>query len=163
MKRARGFTVLELVVALVIAAIITGAISSSLSQLGRAREVARLRMTASRRATDALEQIRRDIQSVVRTDDLFYARLRLAPETVGSSLGELDRDQLLLFNTRLRPMRPLSYSGEGQEYETQYRIEADAEGTSLWRRRDAAPDEYEDAGGIAEPVGAGVLSLRLEA
>ena len=159
----RGFTIIELVVAIMIAAIISGAVASSLSQLGRARNISRIRMTASRRASDALESIRRDVQSAVRSDDLFDTRLRLAPETVRSSVGEVDRDQLLLFNTRLRPIRTIDYSGEGDEYETQYRIEEDRDGPALWRRRDAVPDEFEDAGGIAEPIGDGVIGVRFEA
>ena len=159
----RGFTIIELVIAIMIAAIISGAVASSLSQLGRARNISRIRMTASRRASDALESIRRDVQSAVRSDDLFDTRLRLAPETVRSSVGEVDRDQLLLFNTRLRPIRTIDYSGEGDEYETQYRIEEDRDGPALWRRRDAVPDEFEDAGGIAEPIGDGVIGVRFEA
>ena len=159
----RGFTIIELVVAIMIAAIISGAVASSLSQLGRARNISRIRMTASRRASDALESIRRDVQSAVRSDDLFDTRLRLAPEVVRSPVGEVDRDQLLLFNTRLRPIRTIDYSGEGDEYETQYRIEEDRDGPALWRRRDAVPDEFEDAGGIAEPIGDGVIGVRFEA
>lgn len=162
-RNRRAFTLVELIVAIVIAAMVATAITSSLSQLGRAREVARLRMTACRRATDALEAIRRDVQSTLRSSDLFNTRFRLAPESVRSELGELDRDQMLLFDESLRPTRPLDYSGEGQEYETQYRIEADADGPALWRRRDAVPDTYEDAGGIAAPVGEGVVSVRFEA
>ena len=149
--------------AIIIAAIISGAVASSLSQLSRARDVSRIRMTASRRATDALESIRRDVQSTLRSDDLFETRLRLAPEVARSSIGEVDRDQLLLFATRLRPIRSIDYSGEGSEYETQYRIEEDRDGAALWRRRDAVPDEFEDAGGIAQSVGDGVIGVRFEA
>ena len=159
----RGFTIIELVVAIIIAAIISGAVASSLSQLSRARDVSRIRMTASRRATDALESIRRDVQSTLRSDDLFDTRLRLAPEVARTSIGEVDRDQLLLFATRLRPIRSIDYSGEGSEYETQYRIEEDRDGAALWRRRDAVPDEFEDAGGIAQSVGDGVIGVRFEA
>ena len=97
----RGFTIIELVVAIIIAAIISGAVASSLSQLGRARDISRIRMTASRRATDALESIRRDVQSTLRSDDLFDTRLRLSPEVARLSSGEVDRDQMLLFALRL--------------------------------------------------------------
>ena len=159
----RGFTIIELVVAIMIAAIISGAVASSLSQLAKARDISRIHMTASRRATDALESIRRDVQSTVRSDDLFDTRLRLAPEVARSPIGEVDRDQMLLFATRLRPIRSIEYSGEGNEYETQYRIEEDRDGPALWRRRDAVPDEFEDAGGIAEPIGDGVIAVRFEA
>ena len=159
----RGFTIIELVVAIMITAIISGAVASSLSQLGKARDISRIRMTASRRASDALENIRRDVQSTVRSDDLFDTRLRLAPEVARTPIGEVDRDQMLLFATRLRPIRSIEYSGEGNEYETQYRIEEDRDGPALWRRRDAVPDEFEDAGGIAEPIGDGVVALRFEA
>ena len=159
----RGFTIIELVVAIMIAAIISGAVASSISQLGKARNISRIHMTASRRASDALENIRKDVQSTVRSDDLFDTRLRLAPEVARSPIGEVDRDQMLLFATRLRPIRSIEYSGEGNEYETQYRIEEDRDGPALWRRRDAVPDEFEDAGGIAEPIGDGVIGVRFEA
>ena len=159
----RGFTIIELVVAIMIAAIISGAVATSISQLGKARDISRIRMTASRRASDALENIRRDVQSTVRSDDLFDTRLRLVPEVARTPIGEVDRDQMLLFATRLRPIRSIEYSGEGNEYETQYRIEEDRDGPALWRRRDAVPDEFEDAGGIAEPIGDGVVALRFEA
>ena len=159
----RGFTIIELVVAIMIAAIISGAVATSISQLGKARNISRIRMTASRRASDALENIRRDVQSTVRSDDLFDTRLLLAPEVARSPIGEVDRDQMLLFATRLRPIRSIEYSGEGNEYETQYRIEEDRDGPALWRRRDAVPDEFEDAGGIAEPIGDGVIGVRFEA
>ena len=159
----RGFTIIELVVAIMITAIISGAVATSISQLGKARNISRIRMTASRRASDALENIRRDVQSTVRSDDLFDTRLRLAPEVARSPIGEVDRDQMLLFATRLRPIRSIEYSGEGNEYETQYRIEEDRDGPALWRRRDAVPDEFEYAGGIAEPIGDGVVALRFEA
>ena len=159
----RGFTIIELVVAIMITAIISGAVATSISQLGKARNISRIHMTASRRASDALENIRRDVQSTVRSDDLFDTRLRLAPEVARSPIGEVDRDQMLLFATRLRPIRSIEYSGEGNEYETQYRIEEDRDGPALWRRRDAVPDEFEDAGGIAEPIGDGVIGVRFEA
>ena len=159
----RGFTIIELVVAIMIAAIISGAVATSISQLGKARNISRIHMTASRRASDALENIRKDVQSTVRSDDLFDTRLRLAPEVARSPIGEVDRDQMLLFATRLRPIRSIEYSGEGNEYETQYRIEEDRDGPALWRRRDAVPDEFEDAGGIAEPIGDGVIGVRFEA
>jgi hypothetical protein len=103
------------------------------------------------------------VQSTLRSDDLFFTRFRLAAESVSSPVGELDRDQMLLFNERLRSIRPLSYAGEGQEYETQYRIETQDDGPAMWRRRDPVPDRHEDAGGLAEPVGEGVVGLRLEA
>jgi type II secretion system protein J len=163
MRPSRGFTLIELVVAIIIAAVIAGAVAGSLSQLGKARDVARIRMTATRRAVDALEHIRRDVQSVLRSDDLFDARLRLSPESMRSPVGALDRDQMLLFSTRLRPIRPIDYTGEGEEYETQYRIEDDRDGSALWRRRAPVPDEYEDAGGIAEAIGDGVIGVRFEA
>ena len=159
----RGFTIVELVVAIMIAAIISGAVASALSQLGKARDISRIRMTASRRAIDALENIRRDVQSIVRSDDLYDTRLRLAHEAARSPIGEVDRDQMLIFVTRLRPIRTIDYSGEGYEYETQYRIQEDGDGPTLWRRRDAVPDEFEDAGGIAEPIGDGVIGIRFEA
>ncbi|MAJ45942.1 MAG: hypothetical protein CBC35_01320 [Planctomycetes bacterium TMED75] len=77
--------------------------------------------------------------------------------------GDLNRDELLLFTVSLRAVRPIDYEGEGQEYESQFRIGEDHTGTALWQRRDAVLDEWCDAGGIASPVANGIISLEIQA
>ena len=157
--RRSGFTLVELIVAGTIAAMVLGAVTFSLSQLGRARNIARDRAEAFQRAATGLEAVRRDVAATLRTDDLFETRFLL---TADADDG-YDRSDLLLFCTSLRAMRPIEYQGEGQEYEAQFRIEDDELGSALWHRRDNVPDEVPDGGGLASPVADGVVGLLVEA
>lgn len=159
----RGFTLVELMVAAMITAFVVGAVSMSLSQLGRAKSSARTLLAAHLRADAALTALRRDIISVLRDSDLFWTRLLLEDHTVSTPLGPMDRDEILLFSSRLHPIRDLDFIGDGIEFETQYRIDEDAFGPVLWQRRDAVPDEYPRGGGVATPLIAGVVGLALEA
>jgi prepilin-type N-terminal cleavage/methylation domain-containing protein len=162
-RRPRGFTLLEMIVAGAMAALILAAVTLSLSQLGRAREVSAARLESSLRARAALDAIRRDVASVVRDADLFNCRVLVSSGTVSTPAGAFDRDELLLFSTRLAPIRENAYGGEGLEYETHYRVEEDRGGAALWQRRDFMPDEWPDAGGVAVPLVEGVVGLRIEA
>lgn len=156
-----GFTLLELLVAGVLASLVLGAITISLSQLGKARNLARDRVEAFQRASTAMDSVRADVVSALRSDDLFDCRVLITP---GSSRGTgYDRSELLVFNASLRPIREIDYQGEGSEYETAYRVEDDELGSALWRRRDPVPDDVPDGGGVAQPVADGVVGLRIEA
>ena len=132
-----------------IASLVIGAVATALSQLGDAKRISRQRHAAFLRANAALEAMRRDVVSVIRSDDLFYTRLLVYS---GSGAG-FDRDEIVVFTTRLRAVRNIdNFNGEGVEYETQYRIEEDELGPVLWQRRDAVPEEYPLGGGIAVPL-----------
>ncbi len=159
----RGFTLVELMVAGLITAFVIGAVSVSLSQLGRAKSSSRTLLAAYLRADSALTALRRDIVSVLRDSDLFWTRLLLEDHAVSTPLGPMDRDELLLFSSQLRPIRDLDFIGDGSEFETHYRIDEDEIGPVLWKRRDAVPDEYPRGGGVATPLIAGVVGLALEA
>jgi type II secretion system protein J len=160
--RRRGFTLVEVIVATVITAFVIGSVSTCLAQIGRVKSTTKLRLDAFHRADVALNAIRRDIVSIVRTDDLFFTRLLLFDDMVGTPVGDADRDELLIFNTRLREIHPSDYTGEGIEYETQIRIEEDDYGPILWQRRDVVPDEFPLGGGVATPLVEGVVSLLIE-
>jgi type II secretion system protein J len=161
--RARGFTLIEMIVAGVIAALVLGAVTFSLSQLGRSRNVAVARLESSMRARAALENVRQDIAGVIRDADLLKARVLLVDGTAPTAFGLVDRDELLLFSNSLRATRDTAFSGEGIEYETHYRVEEDDLGAVLWQRRDFMPDGFPDAGGMAIPLVEGVIALRIEA
>ena len=159
----RGFTIVELILAGVIAAMVLGALTVSMSQIVQAKSISRERLDAYVRADVALRNLRRDIVSTLRRDDLFFTRLVIENDSINSQLGQMDRDTLLVFNHRLRASREIDYNGEGVEYETAYRIDDDEWGPVLWQRRDALPDQYPTAGGIVSPIAEGVVSLALEA
>ena len=150
-------------VAGIITTFLLGSISMSLSQVTNAKVVANQRLAAHQRADAALDSLRREIASVIRSDDLFWTRLLIQDNGFSSSLGRLDRDEILLFTTRFRPIHPVGFSGEGMEYESQFRIEDDELGPALWHRRDAVPDEYPRGGGTATPLVDGLVSLNIEA
>jgi type II secretion system protein J len=158
-----GFTLIELVVAGTIAAMVLMAVTFALAQLSKTRNIARERVEAFQRASMSIEAVRRDIAAIIRTDDLFDTRFLLTTREASARTGGYERSDLLMFNISLRPIHPIEYQGEGREYETQYRVEDDELGSALWRRRDMAPDERPDGGGLAEPIADGVVGFLVEA
>lgn len=161
-RTRRGFTLIELMVASLIVAFVLGSVSLSVAQLGRARNTSKLRFDAFLRADAALNLIRSDIASITRTDDLFYTRLLLTDDVSRGGREDFDRDELLIFNTRLKATRNIDFAGEGYEHETQFRVEDDQFGPVLWVRTDAFPDEYPAAGGKASPSVEGILGLTIQ-
>ncbi|MEE8153637.1 MAG: prepilin-type N-terminal cleavage/methylation domain-containing protein [Phycisphaerales bacterium] len=159
----RGFTLVEVMVAGIITTFLLSSVSMSLSQLAKAKAGTTQRLAAHLRADAALESLRREIVSVIRSDDLFWSRLLIEDDSMSSSVGRLDRDEILVFSTRFRPIHPVEFSGEGMEYESQFRIEDDELGPVLWHRRDAVLDEYPRGGGTATPLVDGLISLSIEA
>jgi prepilin-type N-terminal cleavage/methylation domain-containing protein len=161
----RGFTLAEVLVAAVIVAFVLGSVSMSLANIGRSKSTSASRLLAHLRADAAMNVVRRDIASIVRTDDLFFTRFLLYDDNLNTSTpaGRVERDELLLYSNYLRPVADIEYQGEGSEYETQYRVEADAFGDVLWVRRDPVPDRYEFGGGFAAPIVEGILSFQVEA
>ncbi|MDG2199587.1 MAG: prepilin-type N-terminal cleavage/methylation domain-containing protein [Phycisphaerales bacterium] len=159
----RGFTIVELLIAGVIAAMVFSVLAVSMTQIVQAKNISKERLDAHLRANVALKNLRRDLISTLRRDDLFFTRLVLEDQTTDTPQGELDRDEILLFNHRLRASREIDYNGEGVEYETAYRIDEDDWGPVLWQRRDSMPDQYPTAGGITTPIAEGVVGLRIEA
>jgi type II secretion system protein J len=158
-----GFTLIEVLVAGVVTAFVLGVIATSLAQVSKAKHLGRERFNAHLRADAALNAMRRDIASVIRADDLFFTRLLITDGLVRTEGGPMDRDEIVVFNTRLRPARSLDFRGEGMEYETQYRVAEDEFGPALWQRRDAMMDEFPLGGGVATPLADGVISLLIEA
>ncbi len=162
-RQRRGFTVIELVVATMITALVVGTITLSTSQLSRGRSITKLRLEATTRAQGALDAVRRDIVATIRDEDLFRARVVIYDGEAFSPYGVVDRDELVIFNNRMRPIKGDRYSGEGGEYETQYRVEDDYAGSALWQRRDAVPDDNPEGGGTVTPLVDGIIGLKVEA
>lgn len=159
----RGFTLVEVIVATMITAFLIASVSGVVGQLTRAKNSGRQRLAAYLRADAALNAMRRDIASVTRDTDLFQTRLVITDGVAGTEWGEVERDEILLFNTQLRAVRDLTYQGEGIEYETQYRVEDDSVGSMLWQRRDSVPDEWTLGGGQAKPFVENIIGVSIEA
>ncbi len=164
LQSRRGFTLIEVMLAILISAMVLGALWASMGQLTRSRNLSRQRLMAHLRADTALNAVRRDLASVLRSEDLFWTKLRIFDSSVPSAWGRLDRDDLLLFSSRMQLSRGIDlFVGEGSEYETQYRIAIDDAGPVLWQRRDRQADEYFDGGGVASPLVEGIIAFNVEA
>lgn len=158
-----GFTLIEVIAAITVSGLVIATVATALSRISKTRDVARTRLDAVTRANAALDAVRRDLAATIRESDLFYTRIVLTNAEGFTRYGMLDRDEILVYSNRLRPLRRDEYQGEGGEYESQYRIEDDSMGSVLWLRRDAFPDENGEGGGIAIPSIEGVVGLRIEA
>lgn len=160
----RGFTLVEVIIATVVAAFVLGALATSVGQLARARDSGKMRLDAHLRADAALTMIRRDVASIIRHEDLHWTRLSIRDGMYRvTTADEFDRDEILVFNTRLRSVHDLDFRGEGMQYETAYRIQDDEYGPILWQRLDPVPDENPEGGGIATPQVNGIIGLTFEA
>jgi type II secretory pathway pseudopilin PulG len=160
----RAFTLVEVILAVLITALVLGSVAGTMAQLARAKRSVKSRHEAYLRADAALNAIRQDVVSIIRADDLFYTRFLLYDGSQPTAAGDMPRDELLVFNTRMRPVRSFDeFSSEGTEYESQFRIEEDDLGPALWQRRDAFPDEYPAGGGTAIPLADGVVGLEIRA
>ena len=159
----RGFTMVELLTAGIILALVMAAMGLSLGQVNKSRSIARERADAYLRADAALRMVRRELVSLLRQEDLYYTRLLIVDN--GATMGDwtLERDEILLFNSRVQSTRSLDYNGDGTEFESAFRIEQDDDGPVLWHRRDAMPDKFPRGGGIASPSVDGLAGLSLEA
>ena len=93
---------MELLVAGMAGFLVIGSVTIALFQSTRARNATRTRLTAFSRANAALDIIRKDVASVMRRSDLFETRVFLLSDSVLTPDGEFERDELLLFNNKLR-------------------------------------------------------------
>lgn len=170
-RARRGFTLVEVLVALVIAAGISAAATIAIFQALRARTASETRQQAHARADAAAERVFIDAQNLIRDADLFYTRVLLND---GGGRGA-SRDELLIFASSATTARGGSVQAEGGQYEIQYRVvdrpqttstprgAVQSRGAVLWRRVDPVPDEVPDGGGVVFPVAEGILSFSVQA
>lgn len=174
--RPRGFTIAEIIVAVIITAFVAAATSVALTQAARARDASTAKVEARARAELAAGRIAQDIENTVRHEEVFFSRVKV---TDGNA-GGIARDELLVYSRSLKLIRTRSEQGEGGEYEVQFRLDnvprgvvppptrvtrGESLGTplALWRRADPVPDDVPDGGGIAAAIVDGVLSLEIQA
>jgi hypothetical protein len=170
--RGRGFTIAEIIVAIVITGFLAGATTMAISQSAKARDASSARVEAHLRAETAVSRIADDFENTVRDPEVFFTRVLVTNRASGD-----ERDELLLYSRSLKLVRPRAEQGEGGEYECQYRLEPVPPGVgprvanrspdnplfALWRRADPVPDEYPDGGGIAAAIVTGITSLAIKA
>ncbi len=162
-RRPRGFTLVELIVAVVVGAVVAGATTTALISFIRGKARASARHEAFRRAETAVSRMALDLQAAVRDRDLSVCRIAVTDSAGGAS----EADGLLLFTRSVAPVRGLQGVPEGADREVQYKLFPSASGLSsamtLWRRCQPGVDDYSDAGGVAAPVVEGVASLSIRA
>lgn len=156
----RGFTIVELIVALLVGVIVAGATTTALTQFSRGKARATARQEAFARAEAAASLIANDIIEAARDQDPTFTRLSIID---GGELGQDARDSILILVRSMRVQARDPSLPSGGEGEVQYRLDASAGGVALWRRTDAPADEFLDAGGMARPVVPGVVELSIEA
>lgn len=157
-----AFTLIELIVATVMIAVLVGATTMAVSSAVRSRDRGGARADASSRARLAASLIAADLHNTLRASDLSESRLAI----LRTGSPSLALDGLLLFSHIASPIRSLSQQPEGDECESQFRLEPSPELPglfTLWNRRQPVPDDYPDAGGVAVPLVDGLRSLRIEA
>ena len=92
-RRRRGFTLVELILAGAIAALVLITVVTTLSQVGRARTISRMRLLSHLRADAALDAVRRDLTSTLRDADLFHTRVLLLD---GGTTLMIDGDRIAI-------------------------------------------------------------------
>ena len=157
----RGFTLVELIVAVIVGTVVAGATTTAISTLVRGKNRATARHEAFRRAETAVSRMAMDLQAVIRDKDLAGCRVLI---TDSGATGGLETDGLLLFTRSLVAVRGSEGVPEGSDREVQYKLIPGERGVpGLWRRVQPGVDDYSDAGGVASPVVDGVVSLSIRA
>lgn len=154
----RAFTLVEVVVASIVCAIIAAATATAVGQIARVKEQSLARRQAHARADAAASRIALDALASARHHDPRFCKVQVID-------GGASGDQLIVLTRSVRRVRAEG-SPEGGVYEVQYRVaprDALDRTPSLWRRADPAFDPSLDAGGVAEPVVAGVRELSIQA
>ena len=88
----RGFTLIEVLVAVLITAAIAGAAAVATSRALAAQDQARARGQAMSRATLVVDRIAADVQTLVRSGDLYDARVLLVDATIASGAARASSD-----------------------------------------------------------------------
>lgn len=170
--RTRGFTLIELIIALLLGAIAASAVTLVLSNATRSRDGIRGRVEAFSRAEIAANSIAGDLMNIVRDSDLYFARVVVINGNQTATVADLaagataDRDELLVMSVINVPTRNTDEQAESDEAEVQYRIVEGSVSTPkprLFRRADAGPDDVQEGGGVVSPLIDGVVGLSVQA
>lgn len=161
-RRHLGFTLIETLAAAAVIALITGLVATSVTRLASARAASRAQARAWASADQAAQIVQRAVLRTLRRQDLSQTRLVIRD----GGRGEAVRDSIYLVARGLEPVRPVedpALRSDGGEFEIGFRVQSGEGGSSLWRRRDMAFDEYQDSGGVADEVARDVVSFSVTA
>lgn len=153
----RGFTLMELVIAMAITAAIGVLTVGTFRQVDRAREVARAQNDRYAAARLALTRLSRELSMAFLSDNYDTRRYR---ERVTLFVG---REDELLFTT-MAHQRFYRDVKESDQAVVAYRLESDPERSgeqALFRREKARLDDEPDRGGHSDLVADHVASLRI--
>jgi general secretion pathway protein J len=156
--RARGFTLVEVMIAVGITAAMAMMTVGSLRQVDRASEIARLQNDRYAGARLALSRLGRELSMAFVSDNYDATRYRERPTVF------LGREDELLFTT-FAHVRLHRDARESDQAVVEYLLEPDPERTgeqALFRREKVRLDEDPDRGGRKDLVADRVRSIRFQ-
>jgi general secretion pathway protein J len=156
MTRARGFTLVELLIAVGITATIGAMTVGAFAQVDRASQVARAQEDRYAGARLALTRMAREVSMAFLSDN--FDRRRFNNERVTLFVG---RDDRLLFST-MAHVRLYQDARESDQAIVEYTLEADPENPGergLFRREKVRLDDEPDRGGRKDLVASHVVGL----
>lgn len=158
MTRARGFSLVEVLVAVAITAFMAGMALGAFRQVDRAAEISRAQGDRYAGARLALTRLARELTMAFVSDHYDRERLRERPTLF------VGREDELLFTTFAHD-RLVKDARESDQAVVEYTLESDPENPgseALFRRSRARIDEDADRGGRKDVVAEHVTSFRLQ-
>lgn len=158
MTRARGFSLVEVLVAVAITAFMAGMALGAFRQVDRAAEISRAQGDRYAGARLALTRLARELSMAFVSDHYDRERLRERPTLF------VGREDELLFTTFAHD-RLVKDARESDQAVVEYTLESDPENSgseALFRRSRARIDEDADRGGRKDVVAEHVTSFRLQ-
>jgi general secretion pathway protein J len=157
MTRARGLTLVELMIAVAITATLGAMTVGAFAQIDRASQVARAQAERYDAARLALSRMAREVSMAFLSDNYDHARFRERP-----SLFVGREDQLLL--STMAHVRLYQDVRESDQAIVEYTVDADPDGSgeqALFRREKVHLDDEPDRGGRKDLVAGHVVGLTI--
>jgi general secretion pathway protein J len=157
MTRARGLTLVELMIAVAITATLGAMTVGAFAQIDRASQVARAQAERYDAARLALSRMAREVSMAFLSDNYDHARFRERP-----SLFVGREDQLLL--STMAHVRLYQDVRESDQAIVEYTVDADPDGSgeqALFRREKVHLDDEPDRGGRKDLVAGHVVGLAI--
>ena len=161
MTRARGFTLVELMIAMAITATIGAMTVGAFAQIDRASQTARAQGERYEAARLALSRLSREVTMAFLSDDYDTNRFGTGPDRRPTLF--VGREDQLLFST-MAHQRLYQDARESDQAIVEYTVEADPDGSgeqALFRREKVHLDDEPDRGGRKDLVASHVVGLTI--